>query len=82
MNKTFVLFQTHLPGYVEKAADLNKAGAAVVACVAVNDAFVMSEWGKAAGADGKVRMLADPCAEFTKVSLYCCNWCLEMSVSC
>ena len=59
--------QTHLPGYVEKADELAKAGVSVLACVSVNDAFVMSEWGKAANADGKVRMLADPNAEFTKV---------------
>ena len=59
--------QTHLPGYLEKAGALTSAGAAVIACISVNDAFVMSEWGKANGADGKVRMLADVKAEFTKV---------------
>lgn len=44
-----------------------KAGAGVVACISVNDPFVMGEWGKATGADGKIRMLADTNAEFTKV---------------
>jgi len=58
--------KTHLPGYLEKAGALTSAGAAVIACISVNDAFVMSEWGKANGADGKVRMLADVNAEFTK----------------
>ena len=53
---------------MEKAAALNSAGAAVIACISVNDAFVMSEWGKANNADGKVRMLADTNAAFTKVS--------------
>ena len=62
------MLQTHLPGYLEKAAALNSAGAAVIACISVNDAFVMSEWGKANNADGKVRMLADTNAAFTKVS--------------
>ena len=41
----------------------------MIACISVNDAFVMSEWGKANNADGKVRMLADTNAAFTKVSL-------------
>ena len=62
------MLQTHLPGYLEKAAALNSAGAEVIACISVNDAFVMSEWGKANNADGKVRMLADTNAAFTKVS--------------
>lgn len=39
-----------------------------MACVAVNDAFVLDAWGKSVGADGKVLMLADGSALFTKVS--------------
>ena len=35
-------------------------------CISVNDAFVMGAWGKSLGADGKVRMMADGSAEFTK----------------
>ncbi|KPP68764.1 mitochondrial peroxiredoxin 5-like [Scleropages formosus] len=37
-----------------------------VACIAVNDAFVMAAWGKEHGTEGKVRMLADPTGAFTK----------------
>jgi peroxiredoxin len=42
-------------------------GYEVVACVSVNDAFVTDAWGKSVNAEGKVRMLADPNAVFTKV---------------
>ncbi|MEA3044318.1 MAG: glutaredoxin/glutathione-dependent peroxiredoxin [Sphingomonadales bacterium] len=49
----------HLPGYVEKAGELKAKGVDEVACVSVNDAFVMQAWGTQAGADGKVTMLAD-----------------------
>jgi peroxiredoxin 5 len=38
----------------------------VVACVTVNDAFVTGAWAKDRGAEGKVHILADPLAEFTK----------------
>jgi peroxiredoxin len=49
----------HLPGYVEKADELRAKGVDEVACVSVNDVFVMQAWGTQAGADGKVTMLAD-----------------------
>ena len=49
----------HLPGYLDKAAELKARGVDEIACVAVNDAFVMGAWGKSSGADGKVTMLAD-----------------------
>merc|ERR1719367_1590118 len=58
--------EKHLPGYIEGAEELKAAGAEVVACVSVNDAFVMSAWGKAQEAEGKVRMLADAKCELTK----------------
>ncbi|PSC73925.1 Peroxiredoxin-mitochondrial [Micractinium conductrix] len=58
--------KTHLPGYVSDAEKLKEAGAEVVACVSVNDPFVMAAWGEANGADGKVAMLADTRAELTK----------------
>merc|ERR1712002_1453099 len=58
--------KTHLPGFVEKAAELKSKGMDEIACIAVNDAFVMAAWGKDQGADGKVRMLADPTGAFTK----------------
>ena len=56
----------HLPGYVEKAAELKGKGVDEVACVAVNDAFVMQAWGAQAGADGKVTMLADGNGDFAE----------------
>lgn len=61
--------QTHLPGYIADADKIKEKGIDVIACVAVNDAFVMSAWGESSGATGKVRMLADTTGEFTKVCL-------------
>ncbi len=49
----------HLPGYIEQAESLAGKGVDKVACVAVNDVFVMDAWGKSAGAGDKVEMLAD-----------------------
>lgn len=49
----------HLPGFVERADELRARGIDEVACTAVNDAFVMSAWGKSAGVDDKITMLAD-----------------------
>jgi peroxiredoxin len=51
--------QRHLPGYVEKATDIKAKGVDEVACVAVNDAAVMTAWGKDQRCEGKVSMLAD-----------------------
>ena len=56
----------HLPGFVEKAADIKKKGVATIACLSVNDAFVMKAWGKAQSTDGKVDMLADGNGDYTK----------------
>jgi glutaredoxin/glutathione-dependent peroxiredoxin len=56
----------HLPGFVEKAGDIRAKGVDVVACMAVNDAFVMKAWGKAQNTDGKVEMIADGNADYTK----------------
>ncbi|MCA9567585.1 MAG: peroxiredoxin [Myxococcales bacterium] len=58
--------RTHLPGYIADHQALRDKGVDSIACVAVNDAFVMDAWGKAHDAAGKVRMLADPDASFTK----------------
>ena len=55
----------HLPGYVEKAADLKAKGIDEIAATAVNDAFVMGAWNKAAGSDD-ITMLADGNAEFAE----------------
>ena len=56
----------HLPGFVEKADEIKAKGVDTVACMAVNDAFVMDAWGKQAGADGKVLMLADGNGDYTR----------------
>ena len=56
----------HLPGYVDRAGDIRAKGVDTIACIAVNDAFVMGAWGKAQNTDGKVMMLADGSAEFTR----------------
>lgn len=58
--------KAHLPGYVKQADDLKAKGVAAIACLAVNDVFVMDAWAKSQGADGKVLMLADGNAAFTK----------------
>lgn len=56
----------HLPGYIEKADELKAKGVDEIVCISVNDVFVMGAWGKAAGADGKVTMLADGNGDFAK----------------
>ena len=58
--------QRHLPGYVDKAADIKAKGIDEIACVAVNDAFVMGAWGRDQKAEGKVRVLADGSGDFTR----------------
>jgi len=56
----------HVPGYVEQAAALRAAGIDEIWCVSVNDAFVMGAWGRDQHASGKVRMMADGSAAFTR----------------
>lgn len=56
----------HLPGFIDKAAAFKKKGVATVACVAVNDPFVLDAWAKSTGASGKVMVLSDGNGEFTK----------------
>ena len=58
--------QRHLPGYVDKAADIRAKGVDEIACVAVNDAFVMGAWGREQRTEGKVRMLADGSGDFAR----------------
>jgi peroxiredoxin len=58
----------HVPGYVEKAAELKAAGIDEIWCVSVNDAFVMGAWGRDQKTAGKVRMMADGSAEFAKAT--------------
>ena len=57
--------QRHLPSYVQNAAALKAKGVDAIACIAVNDAFVMDAWGKAHGAKDIV-MLGDGSCEFTE----------------
>ena len=56
----------HLPGYVERAADFTKKGVDAIVCLSVNDAFVMSAWGKDQNAAGKIHMIADGNGDLTK----------------
>ncbi|KAK9839146.1 hypothetical protein WJX74_010476 [Apatococcus lobatus] len=56
----------HLPGFVEKADEFKSKGVDTIACLAVNDAFVMEAWAKTVGIDGKIMMLADGSANFAK----------------
>ncbi|MBP9146452.1 MAG: peroxiredoxin [Thermoanaerobaculia bacterium] len=51
--------EIHLPGYIAKAEELRAAGVEAIACLAVNDPYVMAAWGEATGATGKVDLLAD-----------------------
>ncbi|EKO3943881.1 peroxiredoxin [Vibrio fluvialis] len=57
--------EAHLPGYVVHADKLKEKGVDIIACVAVNDAFVMKAWGEAQNAS-ELMMLADGDASFTK----------------
>lgn len=56
---------THMPGYVVNADKIKAAGVDTIACISVNDAFVMGAWGKAQNAE-EILMLADGNGEFTK----------------
>ncbi len=58
--------KTHMPGFVERAEELRKKGFDAVACTAVNDVFVLTNWGKDSKAEGKIQMLADGSADFAK----------------
>ena len=56
----------HLPGYVSNAESIKAKGIDTIACMAVNDAFVMDAWAKAQNVGDKVLMLADGNAEFAR----------------
>jgi len=58
----------HVPGYVEKFAELKAAGIDEIWCISVNDAFVMGAWAREQKTADKVRMLADGDATFTKAT--------------
>lgn len=55
----------HLPGFVDHADDILAKGVDTIACMAVNDVFVMNAWGKSANAN-RLLMLADGNGEFTR----------------
>src|ERR1700761_3688031 len=75
--KTVVLFSVpgaftptcdakHLPGFVQLADQLKAKGVDTLACMAVNDVFVMNAWGKASGVGDKIVMLADGNGDYAK----------------
>jgi len=76
-DKTVVLFsvpgaytptcsERHLPGFVDHFDDFKAHGVDTIACMAVNDAFVMDAWGKSQHADGRVMMLADGNGDYAR----------------
>jgi peroxiredoxin len=56
----------HVPGYIRHYEALKSKGVDEIWCLSVNDAFVMGAWGRDQGATGKVRMMADGSADYTK----------------
>jgi peroxiredoxin len=58
----------HVPGYVAQYDALKAAGVDEIWCVSVNDAFVMGAWARDQKTNGKVRMLGDGSADFTKAT--------------
>ncbi len=56
----------HLPGFIRHAGEFKQKGVDAIACVSVNDVFVMGAWGDQQGAGDKVMMLADGNGELTK----------------
>jgi peroxiredoxin len=58
----------HLPGFIDNADTLKAKGISTIACIAVNDIFVMNAWGKAQGAGTHIMMLADGSAKFAQAT--------------
>jgi|SRR5436305_5357633 len=56
----------HLPGFVERAREIRARGVDTIACVAVNDHYVMNAWGNARGVGEQVLMLADGNGDFAR----------------
>jgi peroxiredoxin len=56
----------HLPGYKDLADEIRGKGVDTIACLSVNDAFVMKAWGESQGVGDKILMLADGNGDFTK----------------
>ncbi len=57
---------THLPGFIANASALKEKGADAIACISVNDIFVLDAWAKQSGADESISFLADGNGEFTR----------------
>ena len=58
--------KSHMPGFVGRVAEIKAKGVDAVVCTAVNDIFVLTQWAKDTGAEGKITILADGSAEFAK----------------
>ncbi|MEW6703450.1 MAG: peroxiredoxin [Pseudomonadota bacterium] len=58
----------HVPGFAHQAADFEAAGVDEIWCVSVNDAFVMGAWARDQKTAGKLRMMADGSAEWTRAT--------------
>jgi peroxiredoxin len=56
----------HMPGFVSRVDELKAKGIDAIACTAVNDVFVLTNWAKDTGAAGKIEMLADGSGGFAK----------------
>jgi peroxiredoxin len=56
----------HLPGFVQLADQIRARGVDTIACMAVNDVFVMNAWGKASGVGDRILMLADGNGEYAR----------------
>jgi peroxiredoxin len=56
----------HLPGFVQLADQILAKGVDTIACMAVNDVFVMNAWGKASGVGDKILMLADGNGDYAR----------------
>ncbi len=56
----------HLPGYVVNNDEIKARGVDTIACLSVNDAFVMGAWGEAQNVEDNILMLADGSGNFTQ----------------
>lgn len=56
----------HLPGFVQKVNEFKQKGVDEIACMSVNDPFVLRAWGESQGVDGKATLLSDGNADLTK----------------
>jgi peroxiredoxin len=58
--------KAHMPGFVSRVDELKAKGIDAIACTAVNDIFVLTNWAKDTGADGQIEMLSDGNADFAR----------------